>query len=189
MPSFDDAALVSLARSGDPDAREALVRAVQPVLRAFFRKRLGSSPDVDDLVQNTLIRIHRGLSDLEQADRFKAFAMKAAFFEVQDFYRGRYSSREALFDPDLPTPGVSYPANVGAEIDAEHALSLLTPKARRIIELRELGYPYAEIAEMVETTEAAVKMQVKRAFDRLRKLLAMCLATFVSAPGLPGFHV
>ena len=58
-------------------------------------------------------------------------------------------------------------------MDIERALEVLTPKARRIIELREMGYPYKDIADMVETTEAAVKMQVKRAFERLRGVLAM----------------
>lgn len=179
MSSVFDPELVARARSGDEAARNRLLRNIEPILRAFFTKRLNRVDDVDDLVQNTLIRIHRSLDDLKQPDRLKAFSMKAAFFEIQDFYRGRYSLREALFDPDLPTPGSVAPENVAAGIDAERALELLSPKAREILELREMGYPYVEIAEMVDTTEAAVKMQVKRAFDRLRELLAST-ATVIS---------
>ena len=51
------------------------------------------------------------------------------------------------------------------------ALSAISPKARQILELREYGYRYKEIADMIDTSEAAVKMQVKRAFERMRKVL------------------
>ena len=48
---------------------------------------------------------------------------------------------------------------------------MLSPRARYILELREYGYRYKEIADMIDTSEAAVKMQVKRAFERMRRLL------------------
>lgn len=169
MPFDPDA--VSRAQAGDVAARDALLAAVTMPIRAFFRSRIGGAPEVDDLVQNALIRVHRGLNALQRPDRFKAFAMKAALFELQDFYRGRYSSREALFDPDLPTPGSVGAEDVGLRLDLDAALASLTEHARTILEMRELGYPYADIAETLDTTEAAVKMQVKRAFEKLRDLL------------------
>jgi RNA polymerase sigma-70 factor (ECF subfamily) len=170
MPFDPDA--VSRAQAGDAAARDALIAAIATPVRAFFRSRIGAAPEVDDLVQNVLVRVHRGLDALQRPDRFKAFAMKAALFELQDFYRGRYSTREALFDPDLPTPGSVGAEDVGLRMDLQSALSALTDHARTILELRELGYPYSEIAETLDTTEAAVKMQVKRAFEKLRGLLA-----------------
>jgi RNA polymerase sigma-70 factor (ECF subfamily) len=57
----------------------------------------------------------------------------------------------------------------------EKALEALSPKARRIMELREYGYLYREIAQMLDTTEAAVKMQVKRAFDTMKEALSVLL--------------
>ena len=182
MPPFSPES-VTPAQSGDRDARERLMAAIEPVLRSFFGARIGRTPDADDLVQNTFIRIHRGLEALENPARLKAFALKAALYELQDFYRGRGQLREALFDPDLPTPG-SVGADDGADrIDLDRAMNALTDHAREILELRELGYPYVEIAETLGTTEAAVKMQVKRAFERLRTVLATVLA-FLSLPTL-----
>ena len=174
---------VTQAQAGDHGARERLFAAVEPVLRSFFVARIGRSPDADDLVQNAMIRVHRGLDALENPARLKAFALKAALYELQDFYRGRGQMREALFDPDLPTPG-SVAADDGADrLDLERAMAVLTDHARAILEMRQLGYPYAEIAETLETTEAAVKMQVKRAFARLRDALAGLLAA-LSLPAL-----
>lgn len=181
MTSFDPN-VVTRAQEGDESAREQLLLAMDPILRAFFTSRIGRGPDVDDLIQNTMIRIHRGLEALKNVERFKAFAMKAAFFELQDFYRGRYTAKEALYDPEIPPVDPSGTGTTGLRIDLEKAMQVLTPHARRIIELRELGYPYSDIAALLDTTEAAVKMQVKRGFERLRNALSVILLTLASTP-------
>ncbi len=166
-----DSKLVGKAQQGDDAARERIMKALEPLLRAFFIKRIGYKSEVDDLIQNTLIRVHKGLVDLKDQASLKAFAMKAALFELQDLYRGRYSAKESLYDPDH-TPGANLnEVPTTTHMDLERALSALSPKARRIVELRELGYRYEEIAKIVGSTEAAIKMQVKRAFEKMRDLL------------------
>ena len=168
--------VVERAQKGDEQARNAILEALNQLLRAFFIKRIGLKPEVDDLVQNTLLRVHRGLSDLKDLSSLKAFAMKAALFELQDLYRGRYSAKEILYDPEHSPETRSERTATNQQLDLEKALNALSPKARRIIELREYGYRYEEIAEMIDSTEAAVKMQVKRAFEKLRNLLVLLVA-------------
>lgn len=168
--SFEPAR-VERAQEGDDQARSALLAKMEPMLRGYFIKRIGKQTEVDDLVQNTLLRVHRGLEDLEKPGSLKSFAMKAALFELQDYYRGRYDLKESLYDPEMP-PERTGPDRSGADrVDVERALEALSPKARRIMELREYGYRYREIAQMIDTTEAAIKMQVKRAFDTMREAL------------------
>ncbi|MFO8100229.1 MAG: sigma-70 family RNA polymerase sigma factor [Salinibacter sp.] len=174
-PEFDSAH-VRRAQEGDDDARNDLLRRLEPILRGYFIKRIGKEADVDDLVQNTLMRVHEGLEELKKPGSLKSFAMKAALFELQDYYRGRYDMKERLYDPDLPPQRTTDPDDRSAEVDVEKALDVLTPKARRIMELREYGYIYREIAQMLDTTEAAVKMQVKRAFEKMRDALSVLLA-------------
>ncbi len=166
--------LVHRARAGDPAARSALLEQLEPMLRGYFIRRAGFRDAVDDLVQNTLIRVDRSLNDLRDPGRLRAFTLKAALFELQDLYRGRYSSREVPLPDDLPPARVD-PPDSGRSIDLERALAGLSPHARRIMELKLMGYRYEEIAGMVESTEGAVKMQVKRAMERLRDLLAVVL--------------
>lgn len=169
MQDFTD--LVERAKAGDEPALSAILTKIEPVLRSFFIARIGRRMDVDDLVQNTLLRIHRGIGDLKDNTRLRAFAMKGALYELQDFYRGRYTPKEALydvFDPPHVLSSDSVPEDV---LDVELALRSLSPKAREIIELREYGYKYEEIADMVGSSEAAIKMQVKRAFERMKDAL------------------
>ena len=163
------------AQNGDKQARNGLLRRLEPILRGYFIKRIGAETDVDDLVQNTLVRIHESLNDLEKPGSLKSFAMKAALFELQDYYRGRYDMKEHLRDPDLPMGESTDPEDRSAQVDLEKALDALTPKAQRIMELREYGYLYREIAQMLDTTEAAVKMQVKRAFETMKDALTVLL--------------
>ena len=89
---------------------------------------------MDDLVQNTLLRVHRGLVDLKDQSSLKAFAMKAALFELQDLYRGRYSAKEMLYDPDHSPEQRTSDGSASRHIDLEKAMESLSPKARRIIE-------------------------------------------------------
>jgi RNA polymerase sigma-70 factor (ECF subfamily) len=173
-PTFDPNR-VRAAQDGDEEARNGLLRRLEPVLRGYFIKRIGGETGVDDLVQNTLVRIHESLDDLEKPGSLKSFAMKAALFELQDYYRGRYDMKETLQDPDLPLGRTTDPEDRSAHVDVEKALEVLTPKARRIMELREYGYIYREIAQMLDTTEAAVKMQVKRAFETMKDALSALL--------------
>ncbi len=177
-------AVVALARSGQEQARTRVLKALQPILERFFRARIGGHrAEVDDLVQNTLVRVHTSLADLNDPAAFKAFAMKAALFELQDYYRGRYRAKESLLDPDQPLPGDVEDAP-GTAIDVARALASLSPRARRIMELRAYGYRYEEIAGLVDSSEAAIKMQVKRAIEKLRDLMvALALLVAASAAG------
>lgn len=159
-----------------------LLRELEPRMRAFFIFRIGRKPDVDDLVQNALLRVHRGLSDLKDETRLKAFAMKGALYELQDFYRGRYTAKEALFDIHDAPEVEDHDMPSGDALDLEKALSALSDRAREIIELREYGYRYEEIAEMIGSTEAAIKMQVKRAFERMRDVLGLFLLWMAGLP-------
>jgi RNA polymerase sigma-70 factor, ECF subfamily len=177
-----DTNLVEQARRGDAKALERLLHHLEPILRGFFVKRIGSRTEIDDLVQNTLLRVHHGLKDLKEAGSLKAFAMKAALFELQDLYRGRYRSKESLFDPETSPREAGASTHEGAGIDLERALSSLSPRARQIIELKAYGYRYEEIAKIVDTTEAAIKMQVKRAMEKMRTALMVFAALTLLLP-------
>jgi RNA polymerase sigma-70 factor (ECF subfamily) len=164
--------LVERARGGDARAQSDVLGTVKPVFERFFASRIGRVAEVDDLVQNTLLRVNASFEQIHDPARFKGFAMKAALFELQDYYRGRYTLREQLYDPDLPA-GASHDAPAGLALDTERMFASLTPTARTILTLKAQGYKYHEIAEAIESTEAAVKMQVKRAVDRLREFMLL----------------
>ena len=166
-----DPSLVRQAQEGDKSARDLLLRRLTKVFKSYFRAKIGNQSIVDDLTQCSLLRVHSGLRALKQPDKFKAFAMKAALFELHDYYRGRHSPKEKTYEPQmLPEKDDLSSQWSGSNFDIQKALETLTPHARRILELREHGYKYKEIAEILNTTETAVKMQVKRGFEKMRTI-------------------
>lgn len=167
-----DREIVERAQQGDDQAFATLLARIEPMLRSFFISRIGAKSEVDDLVQNTLLRLHHGIADLRDTSRLKAFTMRAAIYELQDYYRGRYRPKERPVDPGTLLERTDGAAEAGSAVDVERALGALSKKARTIIELREFGYRYEEIAEKLDTTEAAVKMQVKRALEKMRDALS-----------------
>jgi len=166
---------------GDKPALNELLQRVEVIARAYFVRRIGDRDEVNDLVQNVLLRVHRSIGDIRVPDGFTAFVLKAALFELQDYYRGRYSAREVVPDDSSTRERPGEAGKPDVRIDVEAALQQLGSKARRIIELREYGYRYEEIAEMIGSTEAAVKMQVKRAFEKLRGVLMLCWTALILA--------
>jgi RNA polymerase sigma-70 factor, ECF subfamily len=61
----DDQALLTAARAGDEDAFAQLVAAHRAPLRAHCYRMLGSLPDAEDALQDTLLRAWRGLARFE----------------------------------------------------------------------------------------------------------------------------
>lgn len=167
----NDRQIVEHAQQGDDEAFALLLTRIEPMLRSFFISRIGARSEVDDLVQNTFLRLHRGLPELRDNTRLKSFTMRAAIFELQDYYRGRYGPKEYLFDPDSFQDHADYEEDAGVAVDLNRAFQALSDKARTIMQLREYGFRYEEIARKLDTTEAAVKMQVKRAFEKMREAL------------------
>lgn len=58
-------------------------------LKAFLQARLSNSADVDDLLQEILIKTHRKLNTLEQAQSIKPWLFQIANNTLIDFYRSR----------------------------------------------------------------------------------------------------
>ncbi|HSD89833.1 MAG TPA: sigma factor, partial [Kofleriaceae bacterium] len=67
-------------------------------LRPFVAHRVPSS-DIDDVVQDVLVRMHRGLRDLREDDRFSAWMFQVARSAIVD--SGRRRGRAPAPDLDL----------------------------------------------------------------------------------------
>jgi RNA polymerase sigma factor (sigma-70 family) len=87
-----DPALVSAARSGDQAALDRLVAECLPLVYNIVGRALDGHDDVDDVVQETLLRVVRGLPDLRDPAAFRSWLVAIAVRQVRDREQARKAS-------------------------------------------------------------------------------------------------
>jgi len=153
---------------GDAVAHAALLRALVPLLRAFYRRRLrGADDDVEDLVQDTLIAVHTRRASYDRGRPFTAWLYAIARYRMIDHFRRRkmtvpIEDVEAI----LTIEGFEDAAN--AQMDVDRLLAGLSPKQARAIRDTHIdGLSIAEAASRADIGESDVKVSVHRGLKAL----------------------
>ena len=104
---------------GDAAAHGALLRALVPLLRSFYRRRLhGAEGDVDDLIQETLIAVHTRRSTYDRDRPFTAWLYAVARYRIIDHARRRKLS-VALEDVEASLVADDVEAVFSAQMDLD----------------------------------------------------------------------
>ena len=136
---------------GDVEAFAVLVRRYTPMMRAYTRRMLNASADVDDVVQEAFVTAWQRFTDLDDPSKVKSWLMRIVSRKAVD----RIRALRPVVDIDAydrPAPSNTSPAEVveaRAGIAAlGAALNELPAAQRECWVLREMGgYSYDEIAE------------------------------------------
>ncbi|MEV5974010.1 sigma-70 family RNA polymerase sigma factor [Streptomyces sp. NPDC051921] len=97
------AALVEAARAGDARAGDELVRAFLPLVYNIVGRALDGHADVDDLVQETMVRALDGLPALRDPARFRSWLVAIAMNRIRRRWRERQQA---------PLPGLDRAAEL-----------------------------------------------------------------------------
>jgi RNA polymerase sigma factor (sigma-70 family) len=84
-----DPDVVTAARAGDERALDALVAQCLPLVYNIVGRALDGNDDVDDVVQETLLRVVRGLGDLREPTAFRSWLVAIAVRQVRDREQAR----------------------------------------------------------------------------------------------------
>ncbi len=166
---------MKLSLGGDQRAYAQLLQASARLLRPFLAKRLNSASEVDDLLQEILLSIHKARHTYDGERPYKPWAYAIAKFRLQDHLRAHYADQlhHAIelseVENDLPEnvteSGMSY-ESISVEVEK------LPPKQAAILQLmHQEGYTAKEVAEKIGMKESAVKVAAHRAYKILRKVL------------------
>ena len=153
---------------GDAAAHGALLRALVPLLRSFYRRRLsGAEGDIDDLIQETLIAVHTRRSTYDRDRPFTAWLYAVARYRIIDHARRRKLS-VALEDVEASLVADDAEAVFSAQMDLDTLLATLSPKQARAIRDTQLeGKSVAEAAADAGIGESDVKVSVHRGLKAL----------------------
>ncbi|MEV4533990.1 sigma-70 family RNA polymerase sigma factor [Asanoa sp. NPDC049518] len=125
-------ALVLAAQDGDPRAVERLVAEYLPLVYNVVGRALDGHADVDDVVQETMLRCVTGLRGLRDPASFRAWLVAIAVRQVRDRQADRYRARQA---GQLGYPGTDDVTDPGADFANLTILRLeLSGQRREVVE-------------------------------------------------------
>lgn len=167
--------LMQRALAGDKRAYTAVLQETSRFLRPFLAKRLNRSTEVDDLLQEILLSIHKARHTYDGERPYKPWAFAIAKFRLLDHLRAHYADhlRHAveLSEVENILPGhVTESAITYESINGE--VKKLPGKQAAILQMmHQEGYTAKEVAEKLGMKESAVKVAAHRAYKVIRNSL------------------
>ena len=167
--------LMQQALAGDQVAYAKVLHTTAQLLRPFLSKRLLFANDVDDVLQEILVSIHKARHTYDGQRPYTPWVYAIAKFRLQDYLRSHYADhiKHALDIADLEnelTQDVTETAISYESISGE--IAKLPEKQAAILQLlHQEGYTAKEVAAKLGMNESAVKVAAHRAYKVLRKRL------------------
>jgi RNA polymerase sigma-70 factor (ECF subfamily) len=157
-------------------------------LRPYVARRV-ASPDVDDVLQEIFVRMHRGLAELRDGERFGGWVYRIAAHVIID------SARARARNPVVPS--AELPDGVATEhsddVDALQSelgecvalfVARLPSPYREAITLTELeGLTQKDAADMLGVSLSGMKSRVQRGREKIRDMFDECCRISVDCRG------
>ena len=161
--------LAELSQGGDKVAYRQLLETCSIWLRRFFDRRIASC-DVDDLVQETLISVHRNLATYQVGRPFLPWIAAIARYRWVDRLRKVYKNNEQmLMDGDSSTETDDA---IHAQLSIASLLKQIPNAQASAIHLTKIeGLSVAEASKILSQSEVSVKVNVHRGLKKLASLV------------------
>ena len=151
------------------DVALAVFQQHRPVLFGIAYRMLGSAADAEDILQDAWLSWSR--VDTAAVAEPRAYLARTVTNLSLNRLKSATVQRESYVGPWLPEPLVTAP-DASGEVERAEAVSMamlvvlesLSPLERAVFVLKEVfGFPYAEIAGMLDRTEVSVRQVGTRA--------------------------
>jgi len=172
----NDQELVARVLQGDGQAFAELVESYQQAVYNLAYRMLGDAREAEDAAQEAFLRAYQHLSSYDPERSFKTWLLSIVSNYCIDRLRKRRLIWLSIEEPLPPHPALTSnmpepeEAFVSKERDVaiQRLLASLAPEYRAAVILRYwYDMSYAEIAEMLGTTESAIKSRLFRARQML----------------------
>ncbi len=190
LGDLSDEQLFQRYTEGDDAGFRELVQRYEPRIQGFLRKRLNDEERVEDLTQDTFLRIHRARESYDPSRKFSTWIHTIANNLLKNEFRNRSRRRETTFSelrPETTPSGAparpvefatggldpereAYRSELREAIDT--AIGRMDEHHRIPFVMREVeDRTYEEIAEEIGIPVGTVKSRLNRARNSFRMLL------------------
>jgi RNA polymerase sigma-70 factor (ECF subfamily) len=148
-----------MSHAAQPPDFDEIARELSPLLR-YFRRYAGDPTVADDLLQETLIRIARGLPGFTGRASIKSWAFAIATRVAADHFRAPERQRQSVPMDEAPDLATGDP-----ELDQRLVIDEMNACVRQVIDSE--GLPAGEVARICACSLATAKIRIHRARRRL----------------------
>ena len=178
MSAVDDEQILDWAL--DSVTREkgfrALIQKYQQKLYWHIRRMVLNHDDADDVLQNTFIKVYRSLENFERKSSLFTWMYRIATNETLTFLEKNKKYTYDALDDMTEHPAISKlkadPYFEGDELSLklEEVMQQLPEKQRVVFQMRYYDeMPYKEIAEILQTSEGALKASYHHAMKKIEE--------------------
>ena len=168
----------TMVQPDPPLSFEQIATEISPSLVRYLQRYTGDQSTADDLLQETLMRIARGLPDFAGRSSVKTWAFSIATRVAADYFRSP-GRRVHVVDVDEATKLPDADRNVDERIVADEmnacvrqVIDSLPGDYRSALVLHELeGLTAQQVAEICDCSLEAAKIRIHRARLRLKAAL------------------
>jgi RNA polymerase sigma-70 factor (ECF subfamily) len=171
----------------EADARTA-IRSLEAQLRPFIARRVAKPADVDDILQDVFLRMHRGAASLRDDQRFGPWLYQVTRSAIADHRRSaaRHPSAQETHEETAPDTDDADERSAECQLAAHVApfVAMLPSPYREALTLTELqGVTQKQAADMLGVSVSGMKSRVQRGRVRLRALFEACCNIALDARG------
>ncbi|MEU1488402.1 sigma-70 family RNA polymerase sigma factor [Streptomyces sp. NPDC005752] len=182
MGETGQTALIKAAQRGDPEAQDTLVASYLPLVYNIVGRALNGHADVDDVVQNSVLRMLRGLPSLRTPKSFRSWFVAITMNEIREHWRERRAGETSadrmedayeLVDPaaDFVELTIVRLGLTGQRREAAEATRWLDADDRELVSLWWLEtageLTRAEVASALDLSPQHTAVRVQRMKERL----------------------
>jgi RNA polymerase sigma-70 factor (ECF subfamily) len=166
----DEASLARLAGLAQRGDKQAVWAPPRHWLARYFRTKT-LPHQIDDLVQDTLLSVHRKLASYDPERPFMPWLAAIARYRFVDHLRLVYRQAEDELDTDHPALDSDEPA-ITARISLERLFESLPAAQQRAIELVKIeGLSISEASASCGQSESLIKVNIHRGLKRLAAIV------------------
>ncbi|WP_430833439.1 sigma-70 family RNA polymerase sigma factor [Clostridium sardiniense] len=166
---FKKERLVRKAKSGERDAFSELIRENKLSLYKVARGMLKRECDIEDAIQNTIMKAFEGISSLRNNSYFKTWLIRILINECNVILRN--NKRENLVDVSESFSGLRHDDKY-ENLDITNAVNMLEINLREVVVLYYYeDFKQKDIAEILGIKEGTVRTRLLRAKKKLKEIL------------------
>jgi len=152
-----------------------LIESIENDLYNIAENKITDTNDVEDVIQETIIKIYNNIGNLKNKKCFKAWAIKILLNECNKNYNNKTKDvlllKKIMHQNDIPSEDSSI-SELESNLNFKEILRNLSTIDQDIcIFYYQCNFSIKEISKILQVKESTIKSRIKRSKEKLEKIM------------------